>query len=118
ILTPVLIAFIALLAAAAIAAPLGEPEAPESSYATHAFFNGFQEGYLTMDALAAFVFGIIVIDAIRSKGASGRKNILLICFQAAMIAAVILAVIHTSLTYVGATSVAAFGSLANGGEVL
>ncbi|WP_159886941.1 branched-chain amino acid transport system II carrier protein [Paenibacillus puerhi] len=118
ILTPILIACIALLAIASIMAPLGEPQAPDAGYASQGFFTGFQEGYLTMDALAAFVFGIIVIDAIRAKGVTERKSILTVCFQAAMIAAAALAIIYTSLTYIGASSVSAFGTLGNGGEVL
>ncbi|SDD83284.1 branched-chain amino acid:cation transporter, LIVCS family [Paenibacillus sp. UNCCL117] len=118
ILTPLLITCIALLAIASLMAPLGQPQAPEGGYVFQAFFNGFQEGYLTMDALAAFVFGIIVVDAIRAKGVSARKGMLTVCFQAAMIAAAMLALIYTSLTYIGASSVSAFGMLANGGTVL
>lgn len=76
ILTPALIACIALLAIAAIANPIGHPQAPVAGYATDAFFVGFQEGYLTMDALAAFVFGIIVIDAIQAKGIGDHRNLL------------------------------------------
>jgi LIVCS family branched-chain amino acid:cation transporter len=71
-----------------------------------------------MDALAAFVFGIIVIDAIRAKGGEGRNSMLLVCFQAALIAAAILAAIYTSLAYIGATSVSSLGHLENGGQVL
>lgn len=118
ILTPILITCISMLAIASFAAPLGEPQQPESGYASQAFFRGFQEGYLTMDALAALVFGIIVINAIRVKGVHERKGILLVCFQATLIAATMLAVIYTSLTYIGASSVSTFGILANGGEVL
>lgn len=118
ILTPLLIACIGLLAILSVALPMGEPQTPVSNYASQAFFNGFQEGYLTMDALAAFVFGIVVIDAIRAKGVHERKSILLVCLQAALIAAALLSVIYTSLTYIGASSVSAFGMLANGGMVL
>lgn len=118
ILTPVLIVCIALLAIAAIASPIGEPQSPIDSYASQAFFIGFQEGYLTMDALAAFVFGIIVIRAIQDKGVTERKSMLFVCVQAALIAAFMLAIIYTSLSYIGASSVSAFGLLANGGEVL
>lgn len=118
ILTPILIACIAFLAIVSIAVPLGEPQQPELGYASQAFFKGFQEGYLTMDALAALVFGIIVINSIQAKGIHDRKSILSVCFQAASIAAVLLAVIYTSLTYIGASSVSTFGVLANGGKVL
>lgn len=120
ILTPLLIACIGWLAAAAVAFPLGDPQKPAASYASssQAFFNGFQEGYLTMDALAAFVFGILVIHAIRARGVADRHSLLLVCLRASVIAAVLLAVIYTSLTYIGASSVAVFGPLSNGGEVL
>lgn len=117
-LTPILITCIALLAIASFMVPLGEPQEPVSGYATQAFFNGFQEGYLTMDAFAALVFGTIVINAIQAKGIHGRKSILSVCFQATLIAATMLAIIYTSLTYIGATSVSVFGILGNGGEVL
>ena len=43
---------------------MGTPLSPIPDYMSHSFFMGFKEGYLTMDALAAFVFGIIVINAI------------------------------------------------------
>lgn len=118
ILTPLLITCIALLALAAIAAPLGEPQAPSDAYTSQAFFKGFQEGYLTMDALAAFVFGIIVINAIQAKGVTERRSLLVVCLQAALIAAGLLALIYTSLTFIGATSVSPFGILDNGGAVL
>jgi len=118
LLTPLLLASIALLAAASFAVPLGEPQKPAAAYASQPFFIGFQEGYLTMDALAAFVFGIIVINAIRARGVRELRSMMFVSFQAALIAAAILTVIYTSLTYIGATSVAAFGFLSNGGEVL
>lgn len=118
ILTPLLIASIGLLAIAAIMYPMGAPQEPTAAYASHAFFNGFQEGYLTMDALAAFVFGIIVIQAIQDRGVTNQRNMLFVCFQAALIAAAALAIIYTSLTYIGAGSVNLFGHLNNGGEVL
>ena len=41
---------------------------PQDDYTSGAFMKGFTEGYNTMDALASLVFGIIVINAIRSMG--------------------------------------------------
>jgi LIVCS family branched-chain amino acid:cation transporter len=117
-LTPILVVFLALLAVTSVARPLGEPQAPTAAYASQPFFSGFQDGYFTMDALAAFVFGMIVIRAIQEKGVRERKSLLFACFRAALIAAALLAVIYTFLTYIGATSIGAFGPLANGGDVL
>ncbi|MFD2670564.1 branched-chain amino acid transport system II carrier protein [Marinicrinis sediminis] len=118
ILTPILLVSISILAIASFTVPVGKPQEPDSSYASEPFFKGFQDGYLTMDALAALVFGIIVINAIRAKGIQDRKRILSVCLQATLIAATMLALIYTSLTYMGASSVSTFGILANGGEVL
>lgn len=42
-------------------------QAPVETYTFYAFFKGFQEGYLTMDTLASFVFGIIIINAIEDE---------------------------------------------------
>jgi branched-chain amino acid:cation transporter, LIVCS family len=117
-LTPIMIVFIAILMAFVIFKPMGDFQAPTEAYASHAFFTGFQEGYLTMDALAAFVFGIIVINAIREKGVADKKQLLIACTKAAIIAVVLLAMIYTGLSYLGALSVEKLGYLDNGGQVL
>ena len=39
-----------------------------AAYKENAFFGGFIQGYLTMDAISALVFGIVVVQVIRSKG--------------------------------------------------
>src|SRR5690606_19392204 len=84
ILTPLLITVIAILAIAVIMKPLGVFQAPVEPYIDHSFFSGFEEGYLTMDALAAFVFGIIIIEAIRDRGATTKKQLLLGCLKSAL----------------------------------
>jgi len=117
-LTPALIIFIAIIGITALVKPLGTPVAATEAYTKHAFFNGFQEGYLTMDTLAAFVFGIIVIDSIRAKGVKSKKRLLVVCAQAAIISGIVLALIYSIITYIGATSVPVIGQKANGGEVL
>lgn len=58
-----------------------------------------------MDALAPFVFGIIIINAIKEKGAKTKKHIMTICAKATGIAAIILITIYTALSYMGASSV-------------
>ncbi|OMF19732.1 branched-chain amino acid transport system II carrier protein [Paenibacillus sp. FSL H8-0548] len=118
VLTPMLILFIGILAITAIVNPIGDFQTPVDSYAVHSFFNGFQEGYLTMDALAAFVFGIIIINAIKERGAQSKKHLLIVCLKTTAISASILAVIYSVIAYIGATSVEKFGYLENGGEVL
>ncbi|AQQ53320.1 branched-chain amino acid transport system II carrier protein [Planococcus lenghuensis] len=117
-LTPLLLLLVSLLISIAIIRPIGIIQAPADHYMTNAFFKGFQEGYLTMDALASFVFGIIVINAVKEKGVSGKKEVLLAVMKAGGIAAALLGIIYTSLAFIGASSVGGFGLLDNGGAVL
>ncbi|MED3934871.1 branched-chain amino acid transport system II carrier protein [Priestia megaterium] len=118
VLTPIKLTFIGILVVVAVVNPIGKFEAPSEAYTTHSFFKGFQEGYLTMDTLASFVFGIIIINAIKEKGAKTNRQIITICAKATAIAAVILALIYSALSYMGASSVSELGRLDNGGTVL
>lgn len=117
-LTPILLTVIAVLIGAAFFNPMGAFQAPTEAYMNGAFFKGFQEGYLTMDALAAFVFGIIVVNAVKEKGAKTKKEIMVSIAKAGVIASGLLAVIYTSLSFIGASSVSGLGALDNGGAVL
>ncbi|MGM0889510.1 MAG: branched-chain amino acid transport system II carrier protein [Bacillota bacterium] len=118
ILTPLLLIFIGILIVVAIINPMGEIQSPVADYSDNSFFKGFKEGYLTMDTLAAFAFGIIVINAIKDRGITSRKEVLGFCLKAGLIAATLLVIVYASITYVGATSVEKLGQLGNGGDVL
>ncbi|WP_077215039.1 branched-chain amino acid transport system II carrier protein [Bacillus dakarensis] len=118
VLTPALLVFIGILIVTALFNPIGELQAPAETYVNDAFFKGFQEGYLTMDALAAFVFGIIIINFIKERGATTKKQIMVGTAKAAILAAFLLAIIYASLGYIGAKSVEGIGSLENGGAIL
>ncbi|MDV7764941.1 branched-chain amino acid transport system II carrier protein [Peribacillus sp. CSMR9] len=118
ILTPLLLIFIGILIVVAIINPMGEIQSPSANYSDNSFFKGFKEGYLTMDTLAGFAFGIIIINVIKDKGITSRKEVLGFCMKAGLIAASLLVIVYTALTYVGATSVEKLGHLDNGGDVL
>ena len=118
LLTPALLLMLGLLVIKVFISPLGAMEAPVGEYRSAAFFKGFQEGYLTMDTLASIVFGIIVINAIKSKGITSPKEIAKVCTTSGIIAAVCLGVIYISLAYLGATSMSTIGQASNGGIIL
>ncbi|HFU4567991.1 MULTISPECIES: branched-chain amino acid transport system II carrier protein [Bacillus] len=117
-LTPIKLTFIGSLVVITFIHPIGNIHLPSKEYATNPFFKGFQEGYLTLDALVAFVFGIIIVNALKDRGSTTKKQLMIICAKAATIAAVLLALIYTALSYMGASSVEKFGVLENGAEVL
>lgn len=118
ILTPMLLICLAILIAFVLINPLGSTQLPQGEYATVPFFKGFQEGYNTMDLLAAMLFGAATINAIELKGVLDHNLLTKLCIYAGLIAASCLAVIYASLAYAGAISVSAFGIMENGGQLL
>lgn len=118
LLTPILLIVLALISVKMFITPLGEMQAPKGEYADGSFFKGFLEGYLTMDTLAALVFSIVVINAVKERGVTERSEIAKICIKCGLIAAAGLAAVYISLAYLGATSVSQIGYLDNGGSVL
>ena len=118
ILTPVLLAVIALLALKSFITPMGPIGAPLESYVNNAFFESFVQGYLTMDVIAALAFGIVVINALHSEGVHESKALVKATVIAGVIAAVGLSLVYISLGYIGATSIEAVGLQENGGIIL
>jgi len=118
ILSPAIIILIFILLLMVIVKPLGSIEAPQATYTHGAFLKGFMEGYNTMDALASLVFGIIVINSIRSMGVTSTRGILLASAKSGLIATIFLGIIYVGVAYLGATSVRAFGIFDTGGPVL
>lgn len=66
VLTPILLAVIAIIVGKALITPIGEFGAPTEAYSAP-LFKGFIDGYLTLDGLAALVFGNVVIHALKEK---------------------------------------------------
>ncbi|QOR65849.1 branched-chain amino acid transport system II carrier protein [Cytobacillus suaedae] len=117
-LTPALLVVITFLVGKAILSPMGPLQSPAESYEHSPFFKGFIEGYLTMDTIAALVFGIVIIHSVKEKGVTNKRLLLKTCTIAGLIAACGLAIVYVSLAYLGATSVEAIGYAENGGIIL
>lgn len=118
IFTPALLIILAVLVIKSIITPMGEMQAPTGAYAEGPFFKGFIEGYLTMDTIAALVFGIIVIGSIQGMGVTNKKSLMKTCITAGLIAAAGLGAVYLSLAYIGASSTESIGQLDNGGAIL
>ncbi len=118
LITPVLLTALVLLGLAAIFKPAGEFGLALGSYASEPVTKGFLDGYLTMDALGALVFGVVIAGAIRTQGIEQRKQITSYSIQAGLIAALCLSLVYLSLFYLGATSSELVPAGANGGQLL
>ncbi|MDF0726437.1 branched-chain amino acid transport system II carrier protein [Cytobacillus sp. S13-E01] len=118
VLTPILLLVIGLLVVKAVMSPMGIIQNPKEGYQTSPFFKGFIDGYLTMDTIAALVFGIVVISSIKEKGITDKRILVKACTKAGIIAASGLAIVYVSLSYLGASSVESIGYSNNGGEIL
>ena len=118
ILTPALLIVIALLAVKAFITPMGEFGEAQGKYIENAFSESFIQGYLTMDVLGALVFGIVIIQALQARGITDKAKQIKVSIFAGIIAAIGLAFVYISLSYIGASSVDSVGLLANGGQIL
>lgn len=103
-ITPVLILALMVLAAVAIFMPAGVVGNPTGLYIDAPLSQGVIQGYHTMDALGALVFGIVIIHAIRSRGITDAPLQTRYAIIAALIAAVGLALVYISLIWLGASS--------------
>ncbi|WP_066066726.1 branched-chain amino acid transport system II carrier protein [Neobacillus soli] len=118
ILSPGIIVLILVLLVMVMVKPVGSIGAPQTAYSNGAFMKGIMEGYNTMDALASLVFGIIVINAIRTMGVTSTRGILFASAKSGIVAIIFLGIIYVGIAYLGATSTEAFGLFDTGGPVL
>ncbi|HDT6576643.1 TPA: branched-chain amino acid transport system II carrier protein [Bacillus cereus] len=117
VLTPLLLCMIALIFIKSMFTPVGDMKEPIGNYGQAPMFQGFLDGYLTMDALAALIFGIVIANALRAKGIEDDKSLAKYMSIAGIVAGLLLSIIYVILGYVGAIS-GSLGTFDNGAKVL
>ncbi|MDH5929294.1 branched-chain amino acid transport system II carrier protein [Vibrio lentus] len=118
VLTPALFVGLVVLAIAVFVNPQGDILAAHGEYITQPMTKGFLEGYNTMDTFASLMFGMLIVDAIRSKGITDRAATTKYLISAGCIAAAGLAFVYISLFFLGATSATVAAGADNGGAIL
>lgn len=118
VLTPTLLLLILVMFVGALVKPLGGYGVAVNAYATAPLVQGFLDGYLTMDTIAALNFGIVIAVAIKSKGIEDEKTVVSSTIKAGFIAGALLIVIYSLLAHLGATSGGRFGGTENGAQTL
>lgn len=118
IITPALILLLVVLGVSPIISPMGEAGEPMNGYLENPFFRGFLEGYMTMDALAALLFGIVIITNLKSHGITSPGALVRYSVITGCIAAFGLALVYLSLFNLGAQSREVIPQPENGGQIL
>ena len=119
-INPLFLIFLFMLIIVSFIKPMGAVNniVPHESYQTTPFFNGFLEGYNTMDAIASLAFGITVITVIRNLGITSETSVAINTIKAGIIGCTLMAIIYALTTYIGATSRNLFETAHNGGITL
>lgn len=119
-LTPLFLLLLFVILTMSLLFPLGgiSEGAVQSGYAVSPFFKGFQEGYNTLDALAALAFGMLIIENIQRFGLTNPKTIAKETMKSGVMGIVLMGIIYTLLACLGATSLGTFSLNQNGGITL
>ena len=120
IINPLFLVFLGILVLVALShpgAPMSQIE-PVEAYRNGAFFNGFIEGYGTMDAIAGLAFGIIIIAIVRDMGVTRDDDVARETVKAGIFTAVLMGVIYVLTIIMGAQSRGLFEVSDNGGIAL
>jgi len=118
VLTPTLLVLIVSIFVFSLFKPIGTFSAPIGDYAQFPLLKGFLEGYMTMDAIAALNFGIVISIALKEMGVKKEKEIVSNTIKAGAVAGLLLAIIYGMLAYLGAVSQGGFGVTENGAQTL
>jgi len=119
-LNPLFLLFLSILAITALTHPMGSISAAEATgkYVHMSFFQGFLEGYNTLDAVASLAFGIVLLNAIRSLGVHSPEAVSASTLRSGILSTLLMAAIYCVLTVLGAQSRTIVGISADGGEAL
>ena len=115
-LAPLKIIALVILSVAAIVWPAGSISTATEAYQNAAFSNGFVNGYLTMDTLGAMVFGIVIVNAARSRGVTEAR--LLTVIPSGLLMAGVVELCCTGAVRLGSDSASLVDQSANGAAIL
>lgn len=122
ILNPLFLGCLSILIIAVLINPIQSVDTvtPTENYASpfSAFFNGFLEGYNTLDALSGLAFGIVIVGVVRKNGIEGPKNIAANTARSGIFSCIFMGIIYLFITLIATTSSSICANCADGGSVL
>ncbi|WEV49956.1 branched-chain amino acid transport system II carrier protein [Acinetobacter sp. ESL0695] len=118
VLAPVKIFALAVLCIVTLFVPFIHVPAPVANYIEHPVSEGLVNGYLTLDTLSALVFGILIVQAIKSRGVTDHKLITRYAIISSIISGIGLTILYLCLFRLGVQSHAFLPNATNGAEIL
>lgn len=117
VLNPAFLVLLLVMFLVAFLKPLGNPMTihATSAYLHDSLFNGFLQGYNTMDAPAGLAFGVTVVHAVRQMGAKTGSHVAKVVAKSGVLAMGAVAAIYLLLIVTGAMSLGHFKLSADGG---
>lgn len=118
-LTPILLILLLILIVASLTVS-STAGTPAKEYAATPFITGLLNGYNTMDALASFAFGVVIISSLKNWGVVKRTALFQHTALAGIVAGVCLGIIYFGLSMVGLRVAHLSGAekIENGGQAL
>jgi len=119
-LNPLFLLVLAILLIKAFINPMSDYQSIEAiaGYDTRPFFNGFYEGYNTLDALAGLAFGIVVVMVLRKLNLKDGDAVAANTIVSGITSCILMGIIYIALALLGASSREVIGQCSNGGEIL
>ena len=108
-LTPALLLCLGLLMVMGIFTPIGDVSNTQL-IENNLFAEGVEQGYQTLDTLAAVAFSTVAITAIAQRGYTDSKEKIKLTLQAGVISGIFLAVVYAGLTYLGSMLSTTYGA--------
>ncbi|RRD38748.1 branched-chain amino acid transport system II carrier protein [Leptotrichia sp. OH3620_COT-345] len=118
ITSPVFLILIFMLFLGTFIKPMGNYAQPSEIYSKNLGLQGFLDGYLTLDALAALNYGLVVVFVIKSKNIIEEGKITKTVITTGIFAGMMLFIVYMMLAHVGASSASMFPHTKNGAEIL
>ncbi|MCI0131155.1 MULTISPECIES: branched-chain amino acid transport system II carrier protein [Enterococcaceae] len=119
-LTPLFLILLSCLILVSFIKPMGSIEnaSVQASYKSTPFIKGFLGGYNTLDALAGLAFGAIIIESVKGFGIQKKSRIAIETMKSGIFGIVLMGVIYTLLSIMGAMSLGTLSLNKNGGVTL
>ena len=117
-MTPTLLTLISLLFVSFLFRGKVEIAAPQTAYQDLPFLQGFNDGYQTMDTIAALNFGLVIATTLAAVGVDNKKSVVNYTILCGTFAGTILALVYFMLTYMGMASSGVYAIAENGAVTL